>query len=158
EVVEAAEPNPPTPGDWRGTGKVYFKVSCTAAAQAEFNRGVALLHSFFYEEARRAFTAVAEQDPNSAIAEGGIATSWWHRIWRPPRPDEMVAGKNAIDRAVKIKGKDDREGGFINALNVYYNTPDGAAASAAGQSCHGPVGPRDRVVAYEKEMRNLYDK
>ena len=158
EAVASAEPNAPTPGDLRGTGNVDFKVSCTAAAQPEFNRGVALLHSFFYEEARRAFTAVAEQDPNCAMAQWGIAMTWWHPIWTPPRPDEMAAGKNAIAQAMKLKGKDGREDGFINALNVYYNTPDGAAASATGQSCHGPVGPRDRVVAYEKEMRSLYDK
>ena len=47
---------------------------------------------------------------------------------------------------------------FITALNAYYNTPDGAPAAATGQSCHGPVGPRDRVVAYEKAMRELYER
>ena len=53
----------PEPGDLRAAGKVDFPVSCTPAARPEFVRGVALLHSFFYEEARRIFTAVAEQDP-----------------------------------------------------------------------------------------------
>src|SRR5207248_1137773 len=43
-------------------------------------------------------------------------------------------------------------------LNTYYNTPDSSAAAPIGQSCHGPVGPRDRVIAYEKEMRQLHDK
>ena len=44
------------------------------------------------------------------------------------------------------------------ALNVYYNTPDSSKAGAVGQSCHGPVGPGDRVIAYEKAMHQLRDK
>ena len=149
---------PPTPGDLWRTGKVDFPVSCAKDAQAEFTRGVALLHSFFYEEARRAFTSVTEQDPKCAMAQWGVAMTSWHPIWTPPTPDEMSAGKAAIDQATKIGGKTDRERGFINALNVYYNTADNSASSQVGQSCHGPVGPRDRVVAYEKAMRQLYDK
>src|SRR5437762_5951926 len=57
-----------------------------------------------------------------------------------------------------ISAGTDREREFITALNVYYNTPDSSTADAVGQSCHGPVGPRDRVIAYEKAMRQLYDK
>src|SRR6266513_227893 len=120
----------PEPGNLRAAGKVDFPISCTPAVQSEFARGVALLHSFFYEEARRIFTSVAEQDPKCAMAQWAMG---------------MTAGT-------------DRERGFITALNVYYNTPDTSAADAVGQSCHGPVGPRDRVVAYEKAMRQLYDK
>ncbi|HLW35568.1 MAG TPA: hypothetical protein VKS98_07905 [Chthoniobacterales bacterium] len=148
----------PAPGDLRGTGKVDFQVSCKQAAQPEFTRGVALLHSFFYEEARRAFASVAEQDPECAMAQWGIAMTWWHPIWTPPTPDEMSAGKAAIERAIKIGGKTERESGFIKALNVYYNTPDGPATPDVGQSCHGPVGPRDRVVAYENAIRKLVEK
>ena len=156
-AVELGAATNPTPGDLRGAGKVDFPISCSAAAQPEFNRGVALLHSFFYEEARRAFTSVAEQDSKCAMAQWGIAMTWWHPIWTPPRPDEMSAGKSAIALALKLDAKTERERGFINALNVYYNTPETSAPAATGQSCHGPVGPRDRVVAYEKAMRQLYE-
>ena len=74
--------------------------------QAEFTRGVALLHSFFYEEARRIFTGVAEKDPTCAMAQWGIAMTWWHPIWTPPTPDEMRAGKAAIDKAMATTGWD----------------------------------------------------
>jgi tetratricopeptide (TPR) repeat protein len=148
----------PAPGDLRAAGKVDFPVSCAPAAPAEFVRGVALLHSFFYEEARRIFTSVAEQDPKCVMAQWGIAMTWWHPIWTPPTPDEMSAGKAAIEKAVAMKAGTERERGFINALSVYYNTPEGSGAAAVGQSCHGPVGPRDRVLAYEKAMRQLHEK
>jgi len=148
----------PEPGDLRAAGKVDFPISCTPAVQPEFARGVALLHSFFYEEARRIFTSVAEQDPKCAMAQWGIAMTWWHPIWTPPTPDEMSAGKAAIAKAMGMTAATDRERGFITALNVYYNPPDGLTAGEVGQSCHGPVGPRDRVVAYEKAMRQLRDK
>ena len=148
----------PEPGDLRAAGKVEFPISCTPAVQSEFSRGVALLHSFFYEEARRVFTSVAERDPKCAMAQWGIAMTWWHPIWTPPTPNEMSAGKAAIEKAMAMKGVTDRERGFITALNVYYNTPDSSSPGAVGQSCHGPVGPRDRVIAYEKAMHQLRDK
>jgi len=119
---------------------------------------VALLHSFFYEEARRVFTSIAERDPNCAMAQWGIAMTWWHPIWTPPTPDEMRAGKAAIDKAMSVKAVTDRERGFITALNTYYNTAATSSPAPVGQSCHGPVGPRDQVVAYEKAMRQLRDK
>jgi tetratricopeptide (TPR) repeat protein len=148
----------PEPGDLRAAGKVEFPVSCAPDVQSEFARGVALLHSFFYEEARRVFTSVAERDPKCAMAQWGIAMTWWHPIWTPPTPDEMNAGKAAIEKAMATEAGTDRERGFIKALNVYYNTPDSSSEAAVGQSCHGPVGPRDRVIAYEKAMRQLRDK
>jgi tetratricopeptide (TPR) repeat protein len=148
----------PQPGDLRAAGKVEFPISCAPSVQPEFSRGVALLHSFFYEEARRVFTSLAENDPKCAMAQWGIAMTWWHPIWTPPTPDEMRAGKAAIEKAMAMNAGTDRERGFITALNVYYNTPDGSSTGSVGQSCHGPVGPRDRVVAYEKAMHQLRDK
>jgi tetratricopeptide (TPR) repeat protein len=148
----------PEPGDLRAAGTVDFPVSCAPVVRAEFIRGVALLHSFFYEEARRIFTSVAEQDPNCAMAQWGIAMTWWHPIWTPPTPDEMSAGKAAIEKAIGMTAGTERERGFIQALNVYYNTSESPNTGAVGQSCHGPVGARDRVVAYEKAMRQLSEK
>lgn len=116
------------PGDLRAAGKIDFPISASPEAQAEFVRGVALLHSFFYEEARRIFTDVAAQDPKCAMAQWGIAMTWWHPIWTPPTPDEMSAGRAAIDQAVALEAGSERERGFITALHTYYHAPDGPAA------------------------------
>jgi tetratricopeptide (TPR) repeat protein len=148
----------PEPGDLRGVGKVTFPITCAPEVQSDFARGIALLHSFFYEEARRVFTSVAERDPKCAMAQWGIAMTWWHPIWTPPTPDEMRAGKAAIEKAMAMNAGSDRERGFITALNTYYHTPDNPAAGPVGQSCHGPVGPQDRVIAYQNAMRQLRDK
>ena len=148
----------PVPGDLRAAGTVDFKVSGAPEVRSEFIRGVALLHSFFYEEARRIFTEVAARDPNCAMAQWGIAMTWWHPIWTPPTSDEMRAGKAAIEKAMAMKAGTDLERGFITALNAYYNTPDSPTAGLVGQSCHGPVGAPDRVLAYEKAMRQLSEK
>ena len=149
---------PPEPGDLRAAGKVKFPITCVPEVEADFSRAVALLHSFFYEEARRLFTTVAERDPKCAMAQWGIAMTWWHPIWTPPTPNEMSAGKAAIEKAKAMNPGTEREREFIRALNIYYNSPDARTAAAVGQSCHGPVGPRDRVVAYETAMRQLRDK
>ena len=63
----------PEPGDLRGVGKVTFPITCAPEVQSDFARGVALLHSFFYEEARRVFTSMAERDPKCPMAQWGIA-------------------------------------------------------------------------------------
>jgi len=65
----------PEPGDLRAAGSVDFKVSCAPEVRSEFIRGVALLHSFFYEEARRIFTEVAAKDPTCAMAQWGSLAS-----------------------------------------------------------------------------------
>ena len=152
----AASGPAPEPGDLRGAGAVEFAVTCAPAAQPEFMHGVALLHSFFYEESRRVFTAVAEKDPHCAMAQWGIAMTWWHPIWSPPTPDEMRAGRAAADKALAMTAGTERERLFITALSAYYNTAESLDVGPVGQSCHGPVGPRDRVVAYEKAMRELF--
>src|SRR5438270_9032449 len=59
-------------------GAVAFPTSCRPHTQQEFNRAVALLHSFAYSAAETAFRTVAEQDSECAIAHWGIAMTHFH--------------------------------------------------------------------------------
>jgi hypothetical protein len=153
----AAAGEHPQPGDLRDAGAVMFAVSCNPSVQADFNRGVALLHSFFYEESRRTFTAIAERDPTCAMAQWGIAQTWWHPIWTPPSPEEFAAGKAAAEHA-KALSATPRERGFIEAIAAYYDTPPSMQGGPVGQSCHGPVGAPAAVGAYAQAMETLYQK
>ena len=54
-------------------GQVSFPISCNPAVQKPFERGVALLHSFWYLESVKAFTAVTQADPDCAMGYWGIA-------------------------------------------------------------------------------------
>src|SRR2546423_1315169 len=159
-LAAAETSSAPQPGALRAVGKIDFPISGAVDVRPEFERGVALLPSFFFEKARRIFTWVAAMEPNCPMALWGITMTWWHPIWTPPTPDEMKAGTAAIDKAMALKAPTDRERKFISALAAYYHAADTAAATegAVGQSCHGPVGSRQRAQAYENEMRELARK
>ncbi len=77
-------------------GTVNFEVSCSAAARASFSRGVALLHDFWYDEAKRQFEHIAQMDPTCAMAHWGVAMSIFHQIW--DRPDEETMAQGLVAR------------------------------------------------------------
>ena len=83
-------------------GEVNFTVSCNLPAQRQFNRAVAWLHSFEYEEAEKAFTEVTATDPRCGMGYWGIAMSNYHPIWAPPTAAELQKGSNAIEKAKAV--------------------------------------------------------
>jgi tetratricopeptide (TPR) repeat protein len=150
-------------GDLRAVGTVQLKSSCGPEAQAGIERAAALLHSFFYEEARRGFADVAAKEPGCALAHWGVAMSYWHPIWTPPSEEERESGRAASARAVKLGGKTNVERGLITALAAYYDPPSSnpapAAAGEPARSCHGLTGGADyaaRALAYEKALAPLF--
>src|SRR5512134_4169678 len=78
-------------GDLRAVGTVKLRSSGGPEAQAGIERATALLHSFFYDEARRHFAEVAAGEPDCALAQWGVAMTLWHPIWSPPSPEERAA-------------------------------------------------------------------
>jgi tetratricopeptide (TPR) repeat protein len=102
-------------------GKVSFPISCAPGSQEEFERGVALLHSFGYEEAEEQFTELAKKDPGCAIAHWGIAMSLFHQIWERPEDVTLNRGHEEIEAAEKIGAKTERERGYVAALGVFYS-------------------------------------
>jgi len=81
-------------------GDVNFPISCSASAQEQFNRATAMLHSFFYPETLKAFTAIVEMEPACAMAYWGIAISQRPNPLVGPFPgDVLKAGWQAVERA-----------------------------------------------------------
>jgi tetratricopeptide (TPR) repeat protein len=125
-------------------GSVSFPTSCKLEAQKDFEKGVALLHSFAYSGAEESFRGAAENDPNCGIAHWGIAMTYFHQLWEPPiRPDTFLQGRQEIRRAQEIAEGTDREHRFIHALALFYQR-DFAAISY-----------RERVSKYEDAMGEL---
>src|SRR5437879_3127706 len=55
-------------------GTVKFATSCDAGVQADFERALAMLHSFVYNVAEKAFADIFEKDPTCAVATWGYAS------------------------------------------------------------------------------------
>jgi hypothetical protein len=102
-------------------GSVHFVTSCSKTAQPGFNRAVALLHSFQYEQARQAFNEVAALAPSCAIAQWGVAMSHYHGLWRN---SDTSAGRLALRKAQQIAASNaattSREKAYIDALAEVY--------------------------------------
>ena len=124
-------------------GRVSFPTSCAAAVQEQFDRGVALLHSFAYAAAKDAFQGVAERDPRCAMAHWGMAMTYFHQLWDPPlEPAAVSTAQKEIQRAEQLGDGSERERQFIHALGLLYQ-------SAA------TVPYRTRALSYEQAMREL---
>ena len=81
-------------------GSVTFPTSCSHEVAADFNRAVALLHSFQYEQSRKGFEAVARKDPHCAMAEWGIAMSHYHGLWKN---GDLDTGRAAFQGLSKLR-------------------------------------------------------
>jgi tetratricopeptide (TPR) repeat protein len=102
-------------------GDVNLPISCSPAAQQQFNRGLAMQHSFFFPETVKAFTAVAEQEPSCAMAYWGIAISQRPNPLVGPFPGDILKrGWEAIEKARAASQKTEREIAWIEALAAYY--------------------------------------
>ncbi len=127
-------------------GKVEFPISCSTAAQAEFNRAMALFHSFWFDPAKQSFARVAEHDPACGIAHWGIAImSMGNPFTWPPNPNAMKAAEAALVEARRVGVSSERERDYIAALAVLFEDwPN--------------TDYRTRAVAYEKAMAGLAAK
>lgn len=105
-------------------GIVKFPTSCSPNLQQDFERAVALLHSFAYSAAEKAFRDLTAKDPNCAMAHWGVAMTYFHQLWEPyVAPQDLARGQAEIDQARRLGGLE-RERGFIDALNMIYAKAD----------------------------------
>lgn len=121
-------------------GSVHFSTSCRTDLAENFNRAVALLHSFQYEQARQAFTEISKQDPQCAMAPWGVAMSHYHGMWDN---GDTAAGRVALNQAKQIAGSNTkttpRETAYIDALAEIYRE-DSKDSQAHGQAYEQKMG------------------
>src|SRR6266853_950215 len=123
-------------------GKVHFSIPSDAAVPQQFNRAVAMLHSFWYENAEQEFAALAKKDPACAMAYWGIAMTLYHPIWEAPGTAALKEGSEAVAKAKSAAPKTQRERDYIAALETFYKDSD-------------KLDHRNRALAYEKAMEQL---
>ncbi|QYE33366.1 hypothetical protein KZX46_00780 (plasmid) [Polymorphobacter sp. PAMC 29334] len=120
----------------------HLETSCARAVTPAFDRAVALLHSFTYEEADAGFADVAARDPGCAMAQWGRAMTHYHQLWDVPVGPGLAAGVAQIGQAAAMTTGTPRERALIAALGVYY--ADAGAVPAA-----------DRAMRYSDAMATL---
>ena len=81
-------------------GTVRFNAACAPEVLPAFDRAVALLHSFAYDEADAAFAEVATRDPRCALAHWGRAMALYHPLWEPLSAEALAAGARSNEGPV----------------------------------------------------------
>jgi hypothetical protein len=123
---------------------VHFPTSCSPAAQAHVDRGVALLHAFWFAPAREAFAAAAEADPTCGMAHWGTAMAWLDDpLGGPAAPAAVLAGRAAVAQGRATGAATQRDRDYLAAIGAFYEAAD-------------TVDFRTRALAYEQRMAQLY--
>jgi len=134
-------------GSGEKLGTVHFATSCNEVAQKEFNRAVALLHSFQFSRAIEGFKAVLKEDATCGIADWGIALSDWGNPFAPGMKDksQLQAGRESAEGGKTAGAKTERERAYVAAVGKLYsdyeNTPQ-----------------RARLIAYRDAMGDVAAK
>ncbi len=143
-------------GDMEQVGTVHFPTSCSPSVQPQFERAVAMLHSFWYEEAGKAFQSIAETEPTCSMASWGVAMSLWHPLWPVPSDTEWLRKGFAASRQAQsiagntgagntAAGNTARERDYIGAIAAFYENYD-------------KIDYHARALAYEKAMQEVAER
>jgi hypothetical protein len=101
-------------------GQVNFPTSCTPDAQPLIETGVALLHSFQYQQANQTFSDAAKRHSKCAMAYWGKAMSRYEQLWEFPSGKKLRLGAQDIERAQALGASTERERGYIAAAAAFY--------------------------------------
>lgn len=135
-----------TPSKPEKLGEVTFPISCNDAAQQEFNRAMALFHSFWFNPAIESFSNVVQLDPECGMAHWGIAImSMGNPFAWPANPKAMQAAATAMAEAQRVGARSERERDYIAALSVFFKEWE-------------TTEHRSRAVALEKAMGGVAAK
>ena len=101
-------------------GKVEIEVSCTASASDLFERGLLLMHTFAWSDARDAFREASQADPDCAMAYWGEAMAYYDGLHAHPSAEEVEAARAALERARAANPPTQREREYLSAAEEIY--------------------------------------
>lgn len=125
-------------------GELKFSLSCNYETRADFDLAVALLHSFQYADAEKAFVKVIDADPNCPMAYWGVAMSIYHAAWFPPTEKDLRKGAQVLAVAKELT-MDKKQGDYIDAIDAFYTDWQN-------------VDHNTRAKRFEKEMEKIHLK
>jgi len=125
-------------------GELKFSLSCSYETRADFDLAVALLHSFQYTEAEKAFVKVIDVDPNCPMAYWGVAMSIYHAAWFPPTEEDLMKGSQVLKIAKEL-AMDEKQRNYINAIDAFYTDRE-------------TIEHKTRAKRFENKMEQIYLK
>ena len=151
----SAQPGKEPAAEQTHLGRVYFPTSCSAGVQPAIEKGVALLHSFQYQEAEQTFSEAEKRDPKCAMAHWGKAMSFYQQLWDLTDKKKLREGHKEIELAQKLQPATAKEQGFLTAAAAYYQkkskmsyTERTKAYSSALEKLHGQMPNDVEVTAF----------
>ncbi|HWT05091.1 MAG TPA: hypothetical protein VN224_04995 [Xanthomonadales bacterium] len=152
-LIGALGAGPPAAPE-HGIGNVHMDISCGADANARFDRGLALLHNFWYERALTEFDATIKAHPDCAIAYWGAAMTYNHPLWSPPTATDVKAALGYLDRAKTATTHNDRETKYVAAVSTLYGEGDPAKKDARDAAYRDAM--RAILAAYPDDETKLF--
>jgi tetratricopeptide (TPR) repeat protein len=128
-----------------GVGRAHMDTSCAPAVQAAFDRGLALLHNFWYARALAQFQEIQTADPECAMAYWGAAMTYNHPFWDAPSREDEAAAWAAVQKGFNARSQNDREHMYLLAVAALYKD----AGAGTKQS---------RDEAYREQMAVMHEK
>lgn len=134
-------------------GTIDFATSGSAAAQPLFIKGVLLMHSFEYDDAREAFVEAQKADPGFAMAYWGEAMTYNHPVWQRTSPDLATAALAKLAptaEARRARAPTEKEKDWLGAVERLYGPGDGSTSLTAGKLA--------RDLSYADAMKRMHEK
>jgi tetratricopeptide (TPR) repeat protein len=143
--LQAADDHHHPYGHTEKLGTVSFTISCSPGVQQRFERGVALMHSFWYDEAEKQFKALEKEDPACAMTYWGEAISLLRQLVSRPEEADLKRGFTSVRKAQAMGAKTQREADYVGALALFYRDYD-------------KVDYEKRIEAYSMAMEKVYQR
>lgn len=137
-------------------GSVGFKTSCSERIKKDFDLGMALLHSFEYDEAEKVFAKIIDEEPECALAYWGVAMSNYHPLWAPPTEAELEKGTKAIAVAQSLNQKLKIETEYIDAIALFYKNWNATDHRIRSQNFANAMGKIHAAYPNNKEAALFY--